>query len=152
MRRRHSRPPAPRSSFAGFRFPLEVILVAVRWYLRYGLSYRDVEELLAERGIAVDHVTVYRWVQRFTPLWIEAARPCRHVPGDRWFADETYVKVAGRFPGRCMAQHPGVARDSRCPRLAVHAGTDIALSPPSRTGPACCYTTGAYYLHTGENP
>jgi len=49
--------------FAGFRFPREVIAVAVRWYLRYGLSYRDVEELLAERGIEVDHVTVYRWVQ-----------------------------------------------------------------------------------------
>jgi transposase, IS6 family len=57
-----------RSAFAGFRFPPEVITVAVRWYLRYGLSYRDVEELLAERGIDVDHVTVYRWVQRFTPL------------------------------------------------------------------------------------
>jgi transposase-like protein len=53
--------------FAGFRFPREVIAVAVRWYLRYCLSYRDVEELLAERGIIVDHVTVYRWVQRFTP-------------------------------------------------------------------------------------
>jgi uroporphyrinogen-III synthase len=55
------------SVFAGFRFPREVIAVAVRWYLRYGLSYRDVEELLAERGITVDHVTVYRWVQRFSP-------------------------------------------------------------------------------------
>ncbi len=72
-------------------------MIAVRWYLRYGLSYRDVEELLAERGIAVDHVTVYRWVQRFTPLLIDAARPCRHIPGDRWFVDETYVKVAGRW-------------------------------------------------------
>jgi hypothetical protein len=77
------------SAFAGFRFPPEVISVAVRWYLRYGLSYRDVEELLAERGITVDHVTIYRWVQRFTAEFIEAARPCRHVPGDRWFADET---------------------------------------------------------------
>jgi transposase, IS6 family len=74
-----------------------VIVVAVRWYLRYGLSYRDVEELLAERGITVDHVTVYRWVQRFTPLLIDAARPCRHATGDRWFADETYVKIAGRW-------------------------------------------------------
>ena len=55
------------SAFAGFRFPREVISVAVRWYLRYGLSYRDVEELLAERGVDVDHVTIYRWVQRFTP-------------------------------------------------------------------------------------
>ncbi len=86
-----------RSEFAGFRFPPEVITVAVRWYLRYGLSYRDVEELLAERGVEVDHVSVYRWVQRYTPLFIDAARPCRHAPGDRWFVDETYLKVAGRW-------------------------------------------------------
>jgi transposase, IS6 family len=72
-------------------------MLAVRWYLRYPLSYRDVEELLAERGITVDHVTIYRWVQRFTPLLIDAARPCRHAPGDRWFVDETSVKVAGRW-------------------------------------------------------
>jgi transposase, IS6 family len=85
------------SAFAGFRFPPEVILLAVRWYLRFGLSYRDLEELLAERGIEVDHVTVYRWVQRFTPVVIEAARVFRHAPGDRWFVDETYVKVAGRW-------------------------------------------------------
>jgi transposase-like protein len=69
----------------------------VRWYLRYGLSYRDVEELLAERGIEVDHVTGYRWVQTFTPEFIDAARPARHSAGDRWFLDETYVKVAGRW-------------------------------------------------------
>ena len=95
------------SVFAGFRFPREVISVAVRWYLRYGLSYRDVEELLAERGITVDHVTIYRWVQRFTPEFIEAARPCRHAPGNRWFVDETYVKVASRWAYlyRAVDQH-----------------------------------------------
>jgi transposase-like protein len=76
---------------------MAVIVLAVRWYLRYGLAYRDVEELLAERGISVDHVTVYRWVQRFTPLLIDAALPCRHAPEDRWFVDETYIKVAGRW-------------------------------------------------------
>ena len=95
--RRRSVTPVPRSAFAGFRFPPEVITVAVRWYLRYGLSYRDVEELLAERGVHVDHVTVYRWVQHFTPLFLDAARPCRHAAGDRWFVDETYVKLAGRW-------------------------------------------------------
>jgi transposase-like protein len=58
---------------------------------------RDVEELLAERGIEVDHVTVDRWVARFAPLLGEAARPCRHSVGDRCQADETYVKVAGRW-------------------------------------------------------
>jgi IS6 family transposase len=95
------------SVFAGFRFPREVISVAVRWYLRYGLSYRDVEELLAERGVTVDHVTIYRWVQRFTPEFIEAARPCRHVPGNRWFADETYLKIAGKWAYlyRAVDQH-----------------------------------------------
>jgi transposase-like protein len=98
MRTRRSRPaPATRSAFAGFRFPPDVIVLAVRWYLRFGLSYRDVEELLAERGIEVDHVTAYRWVQRFTPLLAEAARPCRHAVGDRWWVDETYVKVVGRW-------------------------------------------------------
>jgi transposase-like protein len=63
----------PKSAFAGFRFPTKVIVVAVRWYLRLNLSYRDVEELLVERGVEVDHVTVYRWVQRFTPLLVDAA-------------------------------------------------------------------------------
>ena len=84
MRRpRAARPRVDRSAFAGFRFPVEVITVAVRWYLRYSLSYRDVEELLAERGIEVDHVTVYRWVQRFAPLFADTGRPLRHAAGDR---------------------------------------------------------------------
>ncbi|MEU7875411.1 IS6 family transposase [Dactylosporangium sp. NPDC049140] len=85
----------PKSAFAGFRFPPDVIVVAVRWYLRFNLSYRDVEELLVERGVEVDHVTVYRWVQRFTPLLADAARFCRHSPGDTWFVDETYIKLNG---------------------------------------------------------
>jgi transposase-like protein len=98
MRTRRPRPaPATQSAFAGFRYPPDVIVLAVRWYLRFGLSYRDVEELLAERGVEVDHVTVYRWVQRFTPLLADAARPCRHSVGDRWLVDETYVKVGGRW-------------------------------------------------------
>ena len=63
----------------------------------FGFRYRDVEELLGERGITVDHVSVYRWVQRFTPLLIDAARPRRHATGDRWFVDETDVRVAGRW-------------------------------------------------------
>ena len=100
--------PAPiiRSAFAGFRFPSDVIVLAVRWYLRFGLSYRDVEELLTERGVEVDHVTVYRWVLRFTSLLAEAARPCRHRVGDRWWVDETYVRVAGqwRYVNRAVDQ------------------------------------------------
>jgi len=97
LTRRAMVPVPSRSAFAGFRFPPEVIVLAVRWYLRFGLSYRDVEELLAERGIDVDHVTVHRWVQRFSPLLADAARFARHRVGDRWQVDETYVKVAGRW-------------------------------------------------------
>jgi hypothetical protein len=113
------------SAPAGYRFPREVIAVSVRWYLRYGLSYRDVEELLAERGIEVDHVTVYRWVQTFTPEFIDAAGHARHGTGERWFVDETYVKVAGRWTYLCRAidQHGQVIdvlclATPRCPCCA----------------------------------
>jgi transposase-like protein len=79
LTRRTVVPVPSRSAYAGFRFPPEVIVLAVRWYLRFGLSYRDVEELLAERGIDVDHVTVHRWVRRFGPLLADAARFARQV-------------------------------------------------------------------------
>ena len=87
-------PPLDLSAFVGFRFPLKVIMLAVRWHVRFGLSYRDLEELLAKRGIEVDHGTLFRWVQRFTPLLVAAAPPSRHAVGSRLFVDETYVKVA----------------------------------------------------------
>jgi transposase-like protein len=63
--------------------------MAVRRYLRYGLSYCDVEELLAEHGVESDHVSVYGWVQRLALLTADAARPCRCAPGDRWLVDES---------------------------------------------------------------
>jgi transposase-like protein len=71
-----------------------VISVAVRWHLRYGLSYRDVEELLAERGVEVDHVTVYRWVQRFTPLFADAASFTRQAMVRRRNLRQTHRRVA----------------------------------------------------------
>ena len=137
---RHCRlvPAFSSSAFAGFRFPREVIVLAVRWYLRFGLSYRDVEELLTERGIEVDHVTVYRWVQRFTPLLADAARPCRHGVGDRWFVDETYVKVAGkwRYVYRAVDQYGQVIdvyvssrRDTRAARRFFTTALDAHGAP-----------------------
>ncbi len=108
MRSRRHLPvrPAPQSAFSGYRFPPEDITLAVRWYLRFGLSYRDVEELLAERGVEVDHVSVYRWVQRFAPEFAEAARAPQHIIGDRWHVDETYLKVDGswRYLSRAIDQ------------------------------------------------
>jgi IS6 family transposase len=104
-----------------------VIVLAVRWYLRFALSYRDVEELLTERGIQVDHVTIFRWVQRFTSLLAEAARPCRHGVGDRWQVDETYIKVAGqwRYVYRAIDQFSQVIDVFVSPRRDVrrHAGS-----------------------------
>jgi DDE domain len=94
--RRPRTAPVQRSAFARFRLLSDIIVVAVRWYRHFGLSYHDVEELLTERGVQVDHATIYRWVQRFTPLLAEAPRPCRHAVGDRWLVDETYVRAAGR--------------------------------------------------------
>jgi transposase-like protein len=90
----------------------------VRWYLRFNASYRDVEELLVERGVEVDHVTVYRWVQRFTPLLADAARFTRHAPGDRWFVDETYAKVNGgwRYVYRAIDQYGQVIDVLVCAR------------------------------------
>jgi hypothetical protein len=95
--------------------------VAVHWYLRYGLFYRDVDELPPERDVEVDHVTVYRWVQRFTPLFADAARFTQHAPGQRRFVDETYVKVNGVWrvrvsggrPARAGHRHPGVEAPGR---------------------------------------
>jgi transposase, IS6 family len=78
-------------------FSPDIIILAVRWYLRFGMCYRDVEDLLAERGMEVDHLSVYRWMVRFTPPLAEAARPCRHAVGDRWQVDETHVKVARQW-------------------------------------------------------
>jgi hypothetical protein len=96
-----------------------VIVVAVRWYLRYGLSYRDVEELLAERGIEVDHVTVYRWVQRFTPLLADAARFTRHSPGDRLYA----VPLARKSRVYCAGGHRR-PHDGGDPRSFEEDGAD----------------------------
>jgi transposase-like protein len=116
-----------------------VIVLAVRWYLRFGLSYRDVEELLAERGIDVDHFTVHRWVQRFTPLLADAARFGRRRVGDRRHVDETYVKVAGRWVylyravdqfGQVIDVYASPRRDSEAARrFFQHARTTTGVTP-----------------------
>src|SRR3954452_14563242 len=79
----------PRAAFAGYRFPPDVIVVAVRLYLRYNLSYRDVEELLVERGAEVDHVTIFRWVQRFTPLLADRCAGCAPTAPHRRSSPDT---------------------------------------------------------------
>jgi transposase, IS6 family len=83
--------------FRGFRFPAEVVLWAVRWYLQFPISYRDLERMLVDRGVEVDHTTMYRWVQRFAPELEKRLRrhlrPCRGP----WHVDETFVRVGGQW-------------------------------------------------------
>jgi transposase-like protein len=85
------------SLFKWRQFEPEVILLAVGWYLRFSLSYRDVEELLAERGLLVDHVTVWRWVQRYAPEMERRLRSKLKPTNDSWRVDETYIRVKGKW-------------------------------------------------------
>jgi transposase, IS6 family len=75
----------------------EIILCAVRWYLRYSLSLRDVEELLVERGLGADHTTVWRWVQRYAPELEQRMRRHLKSTNKSWRVDETYMKIKGRW-------------------------------------------------------
>ena len=78
-------------------FQPEVILLNVRWYCRYALSYRDLEEMMAERGLSVDHSTIHRWVLKYGPEMDKRCRPHLRPPNDSWRVDETYVKVKGQW-------------------------------------------------------
>ena len=134
--------------------------------LRYGLL-RDVEELLAERGIVIDHVTIFRWVQRFTPAADQCDTPCRHAAGARWFVDETIVKVTRRsvYLYRAIDQYSQVstcclpaARSDGHPPVLLRAlkhgplpdrgDTDRAPVYPrvleELAGPAACHATEQY--------
>src|SRR5271170_3552429 len=79
------------------QFEPEVILMAVGWCLRFSLSYRDIEELLTERGLSVDHVTVWRWVQRYAPELDRRLRKRLKATNGSWRVDETYVRVKGKW-------------------------------------------------------
>jgi IS6 family transposase len=103
-------------------FEAEIILVCVRWYLRYALSYRDLEELMQERGPSVDHTTIYRWVQHYAPELEKRCRPFLKATSDSWRVDETYVKVKGVWmylyravdsQGNTLEFHLSITRDAQ---------------------------------------
>lgn len=84
--------------FKGHRFEKDIILLCVRWYLAYPLSYRNLEEMIAERGVVVDHTSLYRWVLKFTPLLEACFRRGKKQPvGSSWRLDETYIKIKGQW-------------------------------------------------------
>ena len=81
----------------------EIILFCVRWYLRYALSYRNLEEMMNERGLSVDHTTIYRWVQAYTPELEKRIRPHLRPINDSYHVDETYIKIKGAWKYLCRA-------------------------------------------------
>ena len=85
------------AAFRGRHFEAEIILVCVRWYLRFGLSFRNLEEIMAERSVSVDHVTIWRWVQRYAPELNRRCRPELRPTNGSWRVDETYLRVAGKW-------------------------------------------------------
>jgi transposase-like protein len=85
------------SVFKGRHFDRSVILLCVRWYLAYNLSLRNLEEMMAERGISVDHATVHRWVVRYAPELLKRFNLRKRIVSAKWHVDETYIKVRGRW-------------------------------------------------------
>ncbi|KTQ85423.1 transposase [Aureimonas ureilytica] len=84
-------------AFKGRHFAPDIILLCMRWYCRYALSYRDLEEMMAERHLSVDHTTIYRWVQHFAPELDRRVQWCKPLQTKTWYVDETYVKVRGEW-------------------------------------------------------
>src|SRR2546425_1352258 len=84
---------AEQHPFKWRHFEAEIILLCVRWYLRYSLSYRDLEEMMRERGLHVDHTTIYALVQRYAPALDKRSRPHLKATTDSWRVDETYIKA-----------------------------------------------------------
>jgi IS6 family transposase len=99
--------PAPKNPFKRHRFPRDVILQAVRWYCRFALSYRDVKDLLEERGVHVDAATIYRWVRKFGPEIAKRSFKYKSCRSLTWHVDETYIRVGGkwRYLWRAVDQH-----------------------------------------------
>src|SRR2546425_1982159 len=112
-------------SFKGAHFPPDIILMGVRWYVAYPLSYRHVEELLEERGVPVDHATIQRWVVKYSPLLEEAFHRRKRPVWISWRMDETYIKVKGewRYLYRAVDKH-GQTMDFL---LTEHRDTEAAL-------------------------
>jgi transposase, IS6 family len=84
---------AEQNPFKWRHFQADIILLCVRWYVRYSLSYRDLEEMMLERGLHVDHTTIYRWVQKYAPELEKRCRPHLNACNDSWKVDETSIKV-----------------------------------------------------------
>jgi transposase-like protein len=127
--------------FNGRHFDREVIVLCVRWYLRYELSFRGIAEMMAERGLSLAHTTIMRWVKRFTPEFAKRWNRLAVTAGQSWRVDETYVKIRGKWaydgaisgsaPGATLPRaRPSSRRRSSAARSRIdHAGRLRSVSP-----------------------
>src|SRR5215216_3576480 len=95
------------SLFRGRHFDWAIIILCIRWYITYKLSYRDLAEMMAERGVDISHTTILSWVQRYVPEFAKRRRRHARPVGTSWRVDETYIKVRGRWTylSRAVDQH-----------------------------------------------
>jgi hypothetical protein len=118
--------------FKGRQFTAEVILWAVRWYLQFPISYRDLERMLADRGVAVDHTTIYRWIQAYAPELDKRVRPHLRPTTGSWRVDETLYLTA--VSGRSRGMRPGQPERDVRPRVCdVDGALGLATAPSPRS-------------------
>jgi putative transposase len=98
--------------FKGRHSDRSVILLCIRWYLAYNLSLWNLEEMMAEREISVDHATIHRWIIRYAPLLLERFNHGKRAVTTKWHVDETYIKVRGRLPATATPSSSGSASDA----------------------------------------
>jgi putative transposase len=121
--------------FKGRHFDASLILPCVRWYLSYGLSLRNLEEMIAERGICLDHSTIHRWVIRYTPELLEAFNTRKRLVMSKWHVHETYIKVKGGWTYLYRAIDKSGAT------------VDFRFSPTRNLGDAKVFFRKAYARH-----